>query len=699
MRDSCGTGDVSAWVDGPTFLTNCTYFIAPFEENFSNTNVWVDPGFPDQNGEIDDCWLRADTTDYFWTGGRSTTAHYAGTGPSGDHTSGSGGYTFARSGTPFTSNVDTELRTPVIDLDTLQSPELTFWYHMHGSDIDKFRVYIKPLGQPITLLATITGQQQTSNTANWQKKTLSLSNWENDTVQIVFKAYRGTGSVFSAFKADIALDDITIDEPSVCTTPVVSASNISFNSVDLTWVGKANSSAIEYDLSGFTLGSGTLIGASNKGATLTGLLPGTTYDAWVQDSCTSTLASSWSLVTFTTLPCPAITATGSISGVGSNLDGFATTVASDSTVWFWGDGTSSLGDTASTTYSTFGTFDIYQVVYNSCGSVDSLLHTYSYCDTSMLTFNTSVNGLSIDFDATSSSGTGLTFYWNFGDGNSGTGDLVTHSYSTSGSYTIELIGVNDCGDSTIITQTLTVCPPVNLTFTSVASGTLFTFNATPTNLLNYQWDFGDGNTGTGVTATNNYSSNGTFTVTLTAQDSCGNTFTFSDDVATCDQPTGDFTFNIVSTSTAGMLVNFQATAQNATDYHWYWGDGTNDKGNTPNAQHLYGVITLNYIVSLVMINDCGDSTTVTRSLNEIGIKENELPFNVYPSPTSGSFTIEFVTPGETVIKISSMDGKVIMEEDFDGLRFDADLGSVQAGTYLVLVERDGLGYYYPLVKI
>jgi len=39
--------------------------------------------------------------------------------------------------------------------------------------------------------------------------------------------------------------------------------------------------------------------------------------------------------------------------------------------------------------------------------------------------------------------------------------------------------------------------------------------------LTYAWNFGDGSTGTGLSATHVYTQLGTYTVTLTATDGCG----------------------------------------------------------------------------------------------------------------------------------------------------------------------------------
>ena len=64
---------------------------------------------------------------------------------------------------------------------------------------------------------------------------------------------------------------------------------------------------------------------------------------------------------------------------------------------------------------------------------------------------------------------------------------------------------------------------------NVNSGTTVTFDAGSSSdevgIVSYSWDFGDGSTGTGKTATHTYSSAGTYTAKLTVQDAAGNSET------------------------------------------------------------------------------------------------------------------------------------------------------------------------------
>ncbi len=50
-------------------------------------------------------------------------------------------------------------------------------------------------------------------------------------------------------------------------------------------------------------------------------------------------------------------------------------------------------------------------------------------------------------------------------------------------------------------------------------------------IASYQWNFGDGSSGTSVTATRTYAAAGTYTVTLTVTDNQGLTATYTDQVA------------------------------------------------------------------------------------------------------------------------------------------------------------------------
>ena len=162
--------------------------------------------------------------------------------------------------------------------------------------------------------------------------------------------------------------------------------------------------------------------------------------------------------------------------------------------------------------------------------------------------------------STDSDGTIVSWHWDFGDGNTSTEQNHTHRYGNNGIYTITLTIWDDDNASDTISKQINVSnvPPVadftwnpetpnqiieNVTFTSQSidpDGTI----------INYTWDFGDGNTSYKQNPTHGYADNRTYTVTLTVTDDDGATNTTSkqitisnvaptavDDYATIDEDT------------------------------------------------------------------------------------------------------------------------------------------------------------------
>ncbi|NIM06605.1 MAG: PKD domain-containing protein, partial [Armatimonadetes bacterium] len=123
----------------------------------------------------------------------------------------------------------------------------------------------------------------------------------------------------------------------------------------------------------------------------------------------------------------------------------------------------------------------------------------------------------------------LTYSWNFGDGNSGSGVSPTHAYTAGGTYTVTLV-VNDgrddsAADTTTVTVTEVNDPPVADAGPNQSGlvGETLTFDGSGSDdpdgtIVSYAWDFGDTGTASGVAVTHAYASAGTYTVTLTVTD-------------------------------------------------------------------------------------------------------------------------------------------------------------------------------------
>lgn len=287
VRDSCAVGDVSNWTGPISFRTACNALTAPYFENFDGT-AWIPSNFTNP-GSIDACWNRSETGGYFVATNQGASP-IANTGPSGDHTSGSGKYIFSQRQGFGTTNLFTDIISPQIDLSNLTAPELRFWYHMFGNEIDKLEVAVST-GGAYTTLSTITGQQQNSATAAWLERIVNLNSYLNDTISVRFRFFRTNAN---AFFGESAIDDVRIDNSPTCPSPTNLNVNITTtNSINVSWTsGGATNWQIRYRPAGST-SSSTIISALSNPFTISGLNPNTNYEIFVQDSCAAGDVSFW----------------------------------------------------------------------------------------------------------------------------------------------------------------------------------------------------------------------------------------------------------------------------------------------------------------------------------------------------------------------------------------------------------------------
>ena len=173
-------------------------------------------------------------------------------------------------------------------------------------------------------------------------------------------------------------------------------------------------------------------------------------------------------------------------------------------------------------------------------------------------FSYSCTDLACDFDGSASSdsdGNIASYSWSFGDGNSASGATASNTYANDGSYTVTLTVTDDEGATGASSQIVTVSggtEPVNeaptASFSSNCTDLGCSFDGSGSSdsdgtIASYAWDFGDGNTGSGETASHTYGAGGTYTVTLTVTDDAGATDTSSQDVTVSEPSTGGITLS------------------------------------------------------------------------------------------------------------------------------------------------------------
>jgi PKD repeat protein len=187
-----------------------------------------------------------------------------------------------------------------------------------------------------------------------------------------------------------------------------------------------------------------------------------------------------------------------------------------------------------------------------------------------------------------------------------------------------------------------------------------TSTAPPNNpIASYSWNFGDGSTGSGRTASHSFNTAGTYIVTLTIGDAFNRTASTTQtlDVSGGNTPTANFTTSPASPR-VGENVNFNgsgstpATGRTIRSYAWDFGDGQHQTTTGATTTHSYqsaGTFT----VTLVVTDDAGRTGFTTGTVG-IGSDTPTADFTFSPaSPTVGaqvSFTSTSTAavPGRTI---------------------------------------------------
>jgi len=364
--------------------------------------------------------------------------------------------------------------------------------------------------------------------------------------------------------------------------------------------------------------------------------------------------------------CSAITTTGGggscSAGFWSTPDsvgGFNFTNSSSGTTspiiyqWDFGDGAFSSLENPTHTYTTAGVYTVCLTITDAAGCSDT------YCD-DVTAGSGGSSTCSADFVSVPdtsggygfwslASGSGLSHFWDFGDGASSTLESPYHIYSTAGTYNVcltvwDTIGCVDTVCNSIYVSGSGTALPCNanfIWFLDTTSNTVSLWNlASGSGGMSYFWDFGDGNSSTLAFPSHTYATNGAYNVCLTISDgSCISVF--------CDSVW-------VPLKSSGFTIN---------------------------------------------VVDPGGST---------GLNENRevALFNgfIYPNPAEGSalFTFSCGEPFEADVVVSGIEGKVLCRFGVSAKKgkniFRLNTEKFATGLYLVSINGEKVHASYKLLK-
>jgi len=275
---------------------------------------------------------------------------------------------------------------------------------------------------------------------------------------------------------------------------------------------------------------------------------------------------------------------------------------------------------------TAGIYVVQAMDDNGCIAIYTIEVAYVPCQAT-ITYTSGQLPCDIIFSATGAD----NYTWDFGDGNSGYGQNVSHTYAGDGTYIVSLGAYSANGgwlgqlcDS--ITQTITVTgcggsTPCQASFNYADSNCIVEFYGAGAST--YTWDFGDGSSGQGQYDYHVYSNNGTYNVCMYAYDQNGmicDTVCQNVYVSECNNTGGgcqtDFTYTMGQSP-----CEYYFTATGASTYTWDFGDGNTGSGqnvnNTYSNDGMYYVLLMGYdsngilcdsISQYLTIQGCGGNT-------------------------------------------------------------------------------------------
>ncbi len=184
------------------------------------------------------------------------------------------------------------------------------------------------------------------------------------------------------------------------------------------------------------------------------------------------------------------------------------------------------------------------------------------------------------------------WHWTFGDGATGTGQTVVHTYTEPGSYSVTLAIQNPAGrfTKTFLNHITVTTPPAALFSVDRTSGELpltvqFTDESTG-GITSWHWDFGDGSTSALQHPSHTYTKKGEYTVTLKVENRYGTATTEKNNLITLDKnPVVDFGAD-QQRGGAPLTVRFtDLSGGSPNQWRWDFGDGRSSIQQNPT--HTY----------------------------------------------------------------------------------------------------------------
>ena len=385
--------------------------------------------------------------------------------------------------------------------------------------------------------------------------------------------------------------------------------------------------------------STTITYPDNPDVTHTYASPGISYPVTLtiknSDSCSNSVTNT---VITTSSPIAMFTHSSSCYGVPVTFtDTSEENGGGEIISWSWdfGDPTSGVNNTSNLQnpvhlYTSAGTYYVELIIENASGCTDTIpnqevivtegLVVEIQTDNDTVCLDTPINFTSVATAA-------VLWSWDFGDGGTSTTQHPTHTYTSTGNFTVTLTAETADGCQGYAEYDIVVNESPIAAFSTDSPACLgaeidfYNESTSPTGYITeWVWDFGDGSTAVTVLWPDNpdvshvYTLEGTYEATLTVTNSNGCIDSISHEVSVAPAPVAAFDYNGTCAESPVSFIDLsQENGGGAiTDWSWDFGDpasGTNNTSTLQNPTHIFTAPNT-YIVQLIIENENGCTDTI-----------------------------------------------------------------------------------------
>ena len=282
--------------------------------------------------------------------------------------------------------------------------------------------------------------------------------------------------------------------------------------------------------------------------------------------------------------------------------------------WNFGDLTSSTSVNPSHQYSSQGSYSVKLKITSNKGCLDSVTKSVRALPAPIANFTvpSPCSGTKLTFsNATSVSAGSLSYAWDLGDGNTSTATSPTHTYTTTGNYTVKLVATasGGCQDSISKSAKVYDLPTASYSVTGGCLDDSIAFANTSniaSGTMTYRWDLGNGKTSTATSVKEKYSASGTYQVKLVVTSNWGCKDSSTQTITINPSPSIAFSVSDGCLGSKSSFVNNSSISVGSLSYFWDFDNGLASTNKNPDI--TYGTPgTYDVLLTATSGKGCTDS--------------------------------------------------------------------------------------------